>query len=292
MTSHTMAYKAVGATRDGISATRRTHTYSSASGMVDLEAPSLVRQIVAEGIGTFAILFIVVSTSYLMGGVRLAPQVAYGMAVAAMAATFAGISGGQFNPAVTLGLLVGGRLSMLRSGLIIGTQLTAAVLACVMLKSVFGKTEIVEVEGGTPPTPVQAAVPTIPLRTVGGQPDLTNQTPRVTAMQGVLVEGAMAFLWVAAIYGMLQSRRTAASGGLVVGFIVASGSLAASFLTGGSLNPARAFGPALVSGSWIDHWIYWVGPLVGGALAGLICGRLLFTEADADEPDEAQALAR
>ena len=286
MSGHTVAYKAIGQTDTATPRARQTQSVSYAGGGIDLNQPSIVRQVVAEAIGTFAILFIVVATSYLMGGVRLAPQLTYGLAVAAMAATFAGISGGQFNPAVTLGLLVGGRLSLARSGIIIATQITAAVLACLMLKAVFGKTEIVEVDGSAPPTPVQSAVPTIPLRTVGGQPDITNQTPRVTALQGIVLEGALTFFWVAAVYGMLQSRRSAMAGGVVVGFIVAAGAMAGSFLTGGALNPARAFGPALVSGSWENQWIFWVGPMVGGALAGLICGRLLFT---GDEDDEAEA---
>ena len=213
------------------------------------------------------------------------------MAVAAMVATFATISGGQLNPAVTLGLLVGGRLSVVRAGLIIVIQLTAAVLACLMLKSVFGKTEIVQMDGTEPPTPIQTAVPSIPLRTVGGQPDMTNKEPRVSNGKAMLVEGALAFFWVTAFYGALLRGRSKVAGGIAVGLVVAASVFAGMYLTGGALNPARAFGPAMVSGEWTSQAVYWIGPMVGGALAGLVCGWVLFRDDDAMMDDDEPALA-
>ena len=258
---------------------------------LDLNRPSMVRQLVAEFIGVFALMFVVVSVSYLMGGLQIAQPLAYGMAVAAMVATFATISGGQLNPAVTLGLLVGGRLSALRAGLTIVIQLTAAVLACLMLKSVFGKTEIVQIDGTEPPTPIQTAVPTIPLRTVGGQPDMTNKEPRVSNGKAMLVEGALAFFWVTAFYGALLRGRSKVAGGIAVGLVVAASVFAGMYLTGGALNPARAFGPAMVSGEWTSHAVYWIGPMVGGALAGLVCGWVLFRDDDAMMEDDDPALA-
>ena len=258
---------------------------------LDLNRPSMVRQLVAEFIGVFALMFVVVSVSYLMGGLQIAQPLAYGMAVAAMVATFATISGGQLNPAVTLGLLVGGRLSALRAGLTIVIQLTAAVLACLMLKSVFGKTGIVQIDGTEPPTPIQTAVPTIPLRTVGGQPDMTNKEPRVSNGKAMLVEGALAFFWVTAFYGALLRGRSKVAGGIAVGLVVAASVFAGMYLTGGALNPARAFGPAMVSGEWTSHAVYWIGPMVGGALAGLVCGWVLFRDDDAMMEDDDPALA-
>lgn len=258
---------------------------------LDLNRPTIVRQLVAEFIGVFALMFVVVSVSYLMGGLQIAQPLAYGMAVAAMVATFATISGGQLNPAVTLGLLVGGRLSALRAGLIIVIQLTAAVLACLMLKSVFGKTEIVQIDGTEPPTPIQTAVPSIPLRTVGGQPDMTNKEPRVSNGKAMLVEGTLAFFWVTAFYGALLRGRSKVAGGIAVGLVVAASVFAGMYLTGGALNPARAFGPAMVTGEWTSQAVYWIGPMVGGALAGLVCGWVLFRDDDAMMDDDEPALA-
>ena len=264
---------------------------SGLGGELDLNRPTIVRQLVAEFIGVFGLMFVVVSVAYLMGGLQIAQPLAYGMAVAAMVATFATISGGQLNPAVTLGLLVGGRLSVVRAGLIIVIQLTAAVLACLMLKSVFGKTEIVQMDGTEPPTPIQTAVPSIPKRTVGGQPDMTNKEPRVSNGKAMLVEGALAFFWVTAFYGALLRGRSKVAGGIAVGLVVAASVFAGMYLTGGALNPARAFGPAMVSGEWTSQAVYWIGPMVGGALAGLVCGWVLFRDDDAMMDDDEPALA-
>ena len=169
---------------------------------------------------------------------------------------------------------------MVRAGLIIVIQLTAAVLACLMLKSVFGKTEMVMPDGTEAPTPIQIAVPSIPERTVGGQPDRTNKEPRVSNGKAMLVEGVLAFFWVTAFYGALLRGRSKVAGGIAVGLVVAASVFAGMYLTGGALNPARAFGPAMVSGVWTSQAVYWIGPMVGGALAGLICGWVLFRDND------------
>ncbi|MBR90674.1 MAG: hypothetical protein CMO66_05325 [Verrucomicrobiales bacterium] len=264
---------------------------SAVANELNLNRPALVRQLVAEFIGVFALMIVVASISYLMGNIYMqsVQAIAYGLVVAAMVAAFAGISGGQLNPAVTLGLLVGGRLNVARAGLIIVAQLTAAVLACVMLKPVFGKTEIVQLDNTEPPTPIQMAVPTIPLRTVGGQPDITNKEPRVSNGQAMLLEGVLAFLWVTVFYGAILRGRSPIAGALALGALVMAAVFAGMYLTGGSLNPARAFGPAMVSGVWTSQAVYWIGPMVGGALAGLVCGWVLFRDDLDATPEEEDA---
>jgi aquaporin TIP len=285
----TVEYRATGQIEATETATRGQGSTSTrelgVENELDLNRPPMVRQLVSEFIGVFGLMLVVVSVSYLMGGMQIAQPLAYGMAVAAMVATFGTISGGQLNPAVTLGLLVGGRLSVVRAGLIIVMQLTAAVLACLMLKAVFGKTEIVQIDGTDPPTPIQTAVPAIPLRTVGGQPDMTNKEPRVTNAKAMLVEGTLAFLWVTTFYGVMLRGRSTVAGGIAVGLVVSAGVFAGMYLTGGALNPARAFGPSMVAGEWTNHAVYWIGPLVGGALAGLICGWVLFRDDNDAMPD-------
>lgn len=265
---------------------------------LDLNRPSIIRQMVAEFIGVFAVIFLAVTAAYWLGGIPMAAQLVYGGVVAVMIVAFATISGGQLNPAVTLGLLVGGRLTIVRSIAIITMQIIACVLACMMVKSMMGKSEIVEPNGAKPPTPVQVAVPQIQFRSVAGQPDMTNRTPRITNNQAMLLEGMLTFFWVTAFYGAVLRGRSSATGGLVIGLLVMTGSLAAVALTGGAMNPLRAFGPAFVTGTWEQQAIYWIGPLVGGALAGIVCGWLLFRddgdalEDDGEEDDNIQSFAR
>ena len=71
--------------------------------------------------------------------------------------------------------------------------------------------------------------------------------------------------------------------GFLVGGAVAVGILVGGILTGAAMNPVRAFGPALVSGQWSFQMVYWIGPMMGGALAGVICGHFLFAEEEEDE---------
>ncbi len=253
---------------------------------LDLNRPSIVRQMVAEFIGVFAIIFMSVSSAYWLGGIPMGSQLVYGGIVAAMVAAFAAISGGQLNPAVTLGLLVGGRLSVIRSGCIIVVQIIAAVIACMMLKSVLGKTEIVQTDGTKPPTPIQSAVPEIQKRSMAGQPVMTNDARRLTNNQGMLVEGGLAFFWVTAFYGAVIRGRSAVAGGLVVGLVVLAGSLSTVALTGGVMNPLRAFGPAFVTGTWEQQADYWIGQMVGGALEGLVCGWILLRDEDVDAVED------
>ena len=75
-----------------------------------------------------------------------------------------------------------------------------------------------------------------------------------------------------------SAHTAGAIGGLAIGLTVALDILFGGPLTGAAMNPARTFGPALVSGHWNNHFVYWVGPLIGGALAGLIYGRFLIKE--------------
>ena len=91
----------------------------------------------------------------------------------------------------------------------------------------------------------------------------------------MLIEVILTLLLVTAVWGTAVDDRHPPIGGFGIGLCVTMNILIAGPLTGGVMNPARAFGPALVSGVWKDHWIWWAGPLLGGALAALIYDRLL-----------------
>ncbi len=95
---------------------------------------------------------------------------------------------------------------------------------------------------------------------------------------GIVVEAVLTFFLVFVVYGSAVDVRAPKIGGLAIGLTIALDILFGGPITGGSMNPARNFGPALASGHWNNHYVYWVGPLIGGALAGLIYGRFLIKE--------------
>jgi glycerol uptake facilitator-like aquaporin len=102
---------------------------------------------------------------------------------------------------------------------------------------------------------------------------------KVSLGGALTTEIVVSFMLVSAMLGTtLTMSRPAAAGLAVVGLACVLAHLFAVPLTGGSMNPARSFGPAFVTGAWKDQWIFWVGPLAGGALAA--CVHELFTPQD------------
>ncbi|KAB1204366.1 Aquaporin TIP4-1 [Morella rubra] len=155
------------------------------------------------------------------------------------------ISGGHLNPAVTLGLLVGGHITVFRSILYWIDQLLAASAACILLYYLTGG----------------LSVPAITLASGVGY------------LQGVTWEVVLTFSLLFTVYGTIVDPKKGSIDGLgptLTGLVVGANILAGGAFSGAAMNPARAFGPALVSGDWTDHWVYWVGPLIGGGLAGFI----------------------
>ncbi|XP_078431848.1 tonoplast intrinsic protein 4;1 [Wolffia australiana] len=215
--------------------------------------PDCIRAAFAEFILTFLFVFAGVGSAMaaatLAGGGGIAGltavAAAHTLVVAVMISAGLHISGGHLNPAVTLGLLVGGRISVVRSAIYIVAQLLGSYLACLLLKYLTGGLA----------TPVHALA------------------SGVGAIQGLVMEVVLTFSLLFTVYGTVADARKIVPDGvgpLLVGLVVGANILAGGPFSGASMNPARSFGPALVSWDWTDHWVYWVGPLVGGALAGLV----------------------
>ncbi|GFP90432.1 aquaporin tip2-1 [Phtheirospermum japonicum] len=157
----------------------------------------------------------------------------------------ANISGGHVNPAVTFGLAVGGQITILTGIFYWIAQLLGAVVASFLLKVVTGGLAI-------------------PTHAVGDG---------IGAIEGVVMEIIITFALVYTVYATAADPKKGSLGTIApiaIGFIVGANILAAGPFSGGSMNPARSFGPAVASGDFSGHWVYWVGPLVGGGLAGLI----------------------
>ncbi len=222
---------------------------------------NIVKQCVAEFIGTFTLIFIGVGAIYNAGnpasGVGLlGVAIAHGLAIGVMVSATAGISGGHLNPAVTFGLFVGGKINLPSSIAYWVAQLAGGSAAGFLLVSIFGENGVKIVAAGTP--------------------DLGEGIKPGT---GIVIEAVLTFFLVFVVYGSAVDSRAPKIGGLAIGFTIALDILFGGPLTGGSMNPARTFGPALASGHWNNHIVYWVGPLIGGGLAGLIYGRFLIKDA-------------
>jgi MIP family channel proteins len=227
--------------------------------------PNLLKQCVAEFIGTFTLIFVGVgaiaaNSSPAAGVGLLGVAFAHGLAIAVMVTATGAISGGQLNPAVTFGLLIGGQMDVKKTIAYLIAQLAGAVAAAFLCCFLLGKAAV---SGGTPDIPVNAGIPV------------------VSMVQAITIEAVLTFFLVFVVYGSAVDARAPKTGGLAIGLTVALDILFGGPLTGAAMNPARTFGPALISGHWNNHIVYWIGPLIGGALAGLIYGRFLIKESKA-----------
>nr|AFK39772.1 unknown [Medicago truncatula] len=213
--------------------------------------PDCIQALIVEFIATFLFVFAGVGsamTADKLSGDALVGlffvAIAHALVVAVMISA-AHISGGHLNPAVTLGLLAGGHITIVRSILYWIDQLIASAAACYLLHYLSG--------GLTTPAHTLAS--------------------GVGYTQGVVWEIVLTFSLLFTVYATMVDPKKGALAGLgptLVGFVVGANILAGGAFSAASMNPARSFGPALVSGNWTDHWVYWVGPLIGGGLAGFI----------------------
>jgi aquaporin TIP len=216
-----------------------------------------VRPLTAEFIGTFGLVFIgggsvvVNEASSALGlpGVALA----HATVLAVMVTALMRISGAHFNPAVTLGLWLTNKIKAKDAGLYVLTQLIAAVVAALLIKELLPAVAG-EISGyGTP-------------RIAG----------HVNLIQAILIEAILTFFLVSAVFGTaVSSEAPSGIGGFGIGLVLLFDILVGGPLTGAAMNPARAFGPAAVAGEWVGQGAFWIGPLLGGAAAALVWGKVL-----------------
>lgn len=214
----------------------------------------ILPSLVAEFIGTFTLIFVGVFAIHNANGDLLMVALAHGLAIAVMVSAFGHISGGHLNPAVTVGALVGGKIPLVDGLLYIVSQLAGATVAAFIAASIVS-TEMVY--AGTP---------------VLGE--------GVSMGAGIALEAILTFFPVIVVFGTGIDSNGPKIGGLAIGLTVALDIMAGGPLTGAAMNTARTFGPALVSGNWNGHIVYWVGPLLGGAAAGLVYSKLMLKKAE------------
>lgn len=211
----------------------------------------LQQRLAAEFIGTFALTFVGISSICVNAGL-IGVALAHGLTIACMASAMGYISGGMFNPAVTIGVLVGGKIKMQDAVAYILVQLLGAFIGAVMVKIVFPPSMYEAVSLGTP-----------------------MLAPGIDAIGGIVMEIFLTFFLVLVVYGTAIDARAPKLAALFIGLTVTFDILAGGPVTGASMNPARTFGPALAGGYWAGHYIYWIGPMLGGVLAGFVYKQFL-----------------
>jgi aquaporin Z len=225
------------------------------------------RQAVAEFVGTFALIFIgagaIIADEVTDGALGVTGiALAHGLAIATMVSALGAISGGHFNPAVTFGFLLTRRIAVDRAAIFLAAQLLGAIIAAALLKAT---------------TPV-AAADAVEL----GTPVLATG---VAPLTGIAIELVLTFFLVTAVFGTAVDSRGPRLGGFAIGLVITMDIFMGGPLTGAAMNPARAFGPALIQGLWDDQLVYWIGPLLGGGLAALVYEWALLPRAERPLPE-------
>lgn len=220
----------------------------------EVTSPEGMKAILAEGIATFAFVFLgtgAVVSAFLAGGglngaTLAAIAAAHGLAILLLVAAFGRISGAHINPAVSFALMVTGKTGIAKGIAYIVFQCIGAAAASLLLMSIVPDA----VEGGL------------------GANSLDNG---ISTSGAFILEAVLTFFLVWVIFSVAVDKKGPGFpiAPVAIGLTVLVAYLVTIPFTGVSLNPARTFGPALATGEFANHWIYWAAPLLGGALAAI-----------------------
>jgi aquaporin TIP len=206
------------------------------------------RRSVAELVGAFALTFVGAGSVMTNGSNILAVAAAHGLILAIMVSALGHISGGHFNPAVTFGFLITRRIVPILAGAYWVAQFLGATLAALLLKWIYPDRFVEASKLGAP---------------------LLNE--QIGVAPGFFLEVVMTFFLVWVVFATAADPRGTfkSIAGFAIGLTIAADILIGGPLTGAAMNPSRAFGPQLVEWEWADAWIWYLAPLLGGALAAL-----------------------
>ena len=232
----------------------------------DVTRAGLRPRLLAEVVGTFLLVFFAAGSVMIderSGGLvtDLGEALSSGLVVMAMVYAIGQISGAHINPAVTLGFMLTKRIPWRDAPAYWGAQIGGAVLAAGTLRALFG---VVASMGG--------------------------HRPSGDVAQSLGLEVVLTFVLMFVIMAVVANpERIGRASGLAIGGTVALGVLVGGPISGGSMNPARSFGPALVGWTWTAHWVYWVGPLLGATLGALAYWSLEKSLERNDRPDSEES---
>jgi aquaporin Z len=217
---------------------------------------------VVEFIGPFALTFIGAGAIILDQVLHrdatdlVSIALAHGLAIGLMVAAAGHISGGHYNPAVTIGLLATRRIKPAVAAGYIVAQLLGALVAAALLKAFFPADAVNTVQLGTP--------------ALGRGVD---------PVAGTIIEVILTFFLMFTIFGTaVDTRGPRGVAPLAIGLTISMDILAGGPLTGAAMNPSRWFGTAIVQGFLDNWWVYWVGPIIGALIAALLYHYVLLDE--------------
>ena len=217
---------------------------------------SSIKKYIAEFIGTFVLVLFACGTAVAVGcdaasgSGYLLTALAFGLVIVAMAYSIGNISGCHINPAVSIAMLISGKLSVKDFAGYVVSQIAGAIAGGAMILAVFGS------EGHT-----------------FGANALVELSPGVTSIGlSIVVEIILTFVFVIAILGVTSKTENSAVAGLVIGLSLTLVHILGIALTGTSVNPARSIGSAVFAGGDALKcvWVFIVGPLAGGSLAAVV----------------------
>ncbi|RME99777.1 MAG: aquaporin family protein [Chloroflexi bacterium] len=207
------------------------------------------KALTAEFIGTFTLIFIGAGAGALGIGGLVGVALAHGLVILTFAYAYGPISGGHFNPAITISLWTAKEVDTPTAAAYIVVQLVGGIVGAIVLAFVLGGTQ----------TGLGA--------TVLGE--------GVSPIQGLVLEAILTFLLANAVLNTAVSGKAGNAAPVAIGLTLTLAILMGGPLTGGSLNPARTLGPAVVTGNFSNIWAYFVGQIAGGAVAALLYNNLL-----------------
>ncbi|XP_035695470.1 aquaporin-8-like isoform X5 [Branchiostoma floridae] len=179
----------------------------------------------------------------------LSIALAHGFTIALLIVAVGHISGGHLNPAVTLGITIAGGVTWLQGICYVISQLLGAMVGAAFTRAILPNATYAACAGGT--------------HAIGGEVSITG---------AILCESILTMILVLTVLlaAVDPSSAEKALPPLAIGLAVLVGILAGGPFSGASMNPARAFGPAVAAGVWKNHYVWWVGPIIGGLVAGII----------------------
>jgi aquaporin Z len=215
------------------------------------------KKCIAEFIGTFTLVLVGCGTAMITGcehwGGYLTTAFAFGLVIVGMAYCVGNVSGCHINPAVSLAVLISGKMSVTDFIFYVISQVLGAISGAAVLKIIFSLGQVKDMTGGL------------------GSNGLAGVNGSIGA--GLIVEILLTFIFVLVILGVTDSKAGHGSfGGVVIGFSLVMVHVLGIGLTGTSVNPARSIGPALFAGgdALVSLWVFIVGPFAGAALAALV----------------------